>query len=107
MSACHTGATHGRRAFPPLGSQRARMMSLRSVRNTGPDPDGPPPEAIGRPDAVVVDQSPESGAVVPPGTSVTLWVERGGGSGVREPRQPKPEPRLGRVMQDEPTSAWG
>ncbi len=78
-----------------------------SLVGIGPDPDGPPPEAIGRPDAVVVDQSPESGAVVPPGTSVTLWVERGGGSGVREPRQPEPEPRLGIAMQDEPTSAWG
>ena len=73
----------------------------------GPDPDGPPPEAIGRPDAVVVDQSPESGAVVPPGTSVRLWVERGGGSGVREPRQPKPQPRVGRGMQDEPSVAFG
>lgn len=73
----------------------------------GPDPDGPPPEAIGRPDAVVVDQSPEAGAVVAPGTSVTLWVERGGGSGVREPRLPKPEPRAGRAMQDEPSAASG
>lgn len=66
------------------------------------DPDGPP-AALGWPDAVVTDQSPESGAMVPPGSSVTLWVDRGGGSGVREPRRPKPDPKTGRKMWDEVT----
>jgi hypothetical protein len=62
----------------------------------GPDPDGPPLAALGWPDGVVTDQSPESGAKVPPGSPVTLWVERGGGTGVREPRRPRPAPSTGR-----------
>jgi transposase-like protein len=41
--------------------------------------------------SVVTDQSPESGATVPPGTRVLLWVDRGEG-GVREPRRPRPGP---------------
>jgi len=68
----------------------------------GPDPDGPPVTALGWPDAVVTDQSPESGAKVPVGTTVTLWIERGGGSGVREPRRPLPRPRKGQAMRDDP-----
>jgi hypothetical protein len=47
---------------------------------------------------VVVDQSPESGAAVPPGSAVTLWID-GGDSGVREPRRPSPEPRTGRKVR--------
>jgi len=69
----------------------------------GPDPDGPPLAALGWPDGVVTDQSPESGAKLPPGSPVTLWVERGGGTGVREPRRPQPAPRAGRAMHDEPS----
>ena len=43
--------------------------------------------------AVVTDQSPESGAKVPVGSRVLLWVVRGeGGAGVREPRRPRPTP---------------
>ncbi|HEY2834572.1 MAG TPA: PASTA domain-containing protein [Sporichthyaceae bacterium] len=53
-----------------------------------PDPDAPP--IFG---GTVTDQSPEAGAKVPAGSAVTLWVERGGGSGVREPRRPGPDPR--------------
>lgn len=65
------------------------------------DLDGPPPPpALGRSDGVVVDQSPEAGATVPRGSTVTLWVQRGGGSGVREPRRPKPDPKTGRKMWD-------
>jgi hypothetical protein len=67
----------------------------------GPDPDGPPLGALGWPDGVVTDQSPESGAKVPRGSQVRLWLERGGGSGVREPRRPKPEPRTGQAMRHE------
>ena len=68
----------------------------------GPDPDGPPLTVLGWPHAVVTDQSPESGAKVPAGTMVTLWIERGGGSGVREPRHPIPRPSEGRAMNDDP-----
>jgi hypothetical protein len=50
-----------------------------------------PPAATELPSGAVTDQSPESGARVPAGSSVTLWVGRGGGSaGVREPRRPLP-----------------
>ena len=60
----------------------------------GPDVDGPPLATIGWPGGVVTDQSPESGAKVPAGSPVTLWVERGGSAGVREPRRPKPDPKV-------------
>lgn len=62
---------------------------------SGADPDGPA-------DAVVVEQSPESGARVPAGSTVRLWLERGGGGGVREPRRPNPVPRAGRAMREDP-----
>jgi hypothetical protein len=82
----------------------ARKLLLDNGLNAvGPDPDGPPLGALGWPDGVVTDQSPESGAMVPPGSSVTLWIERGGGSGVREPRRPKPDPTSNRQMRDEVT----
>lgn len=67
------------------------------------DADAPPLTVLERPTAIVTDQSPESGAKVPFGSAVTLWVERGGGSGVREPLRPKPDPRAGRAMRDEPS----
>jgi hypothetical protein len=60
--------------------------------------------ALGWPGGVVTDQSPESGAKVPAGSPVTLWIERGGGSaGVREPRRPKPSPRSARELRLEPS----
>jgi hypothetical protein len=81
----------------------ARQLLLeRRLIAVGPDPDGPPLAALGWPNGVVTDQSPESGAKVPIGSSVTLWLDRGGGSGVREPRRPKPSPRSGREMRYEP-----
>lgn len=80
-----------------------RILQTAELVGVGPDPDGPPLAAVGWPDGVVTDQSPESGAKVPPGSPVTLWVERGGGSGVREPRRPKPDPKTGRKMRDEIT----
>jgi PASTA domain len=68
----------------------------------GPDPDGPPLAELGWPSGTVTDQSPESGARVPTGSPVTVWIERGGGSaGVREPRRPTPPPRAARAMRDE------
>jgi transposase-like protein len=70
----------------------------------GPDPDGPPLTAAGWPGGVVTDQSPESGARVPEGSHVTLWLGHGGGSaGVREPRRPVPGPKGLRVARTEPT----
>lgn len=71
---------------------------LRHVRlvGVGSDPDAPLPG-----EGMVTDQSPESGARVPPGSTVKLWVDRGGGSGVREPRRPRPDPKVGRKMLDE------
>ena len=68
-----------------------------------PDPDGPPLTALGWPEGTVVDQSPEAGARVPPGSAVRLWLDRpgGGSAGVREPRRPKPGPRSARAVPDE------
>jgi hypothetical protein len=70
----------------------ARQALLRAgLQAAGPDPDGLPLGATGWPRGVVVDQAPESGAKVPAGSLVTLWLEEGGGSaGVREPRRPSP-----------------
>jgi hypothetical protein len=65
-------------------------------------PDADHPAALTAGDYVVTDQTPESGARVPIGTTVRLWIDRrGGGAGVREPRRPKPTPRTGRAMRDE------
>jgi hypothetical protein len=49
----------------------------------------------------VTDQTPEAGARVPAASLVRLWIERGGGSGVREPRRPEPDPRSGRALPSE------
>jgi hypothetical protein len=46
----------------------------------GPEPDGPPLAALGWPDGVVVDQRPGPGTVLPAGSPVTIWIERGPGS---------------------------
>jgi hypothetical protein len=50
---------------------------------------------------VVADQTPRGGARRAPGSSVTVWLERGGGAGVREPRRPTPTPRRARGERDE------
>jgi hypothetical protein len=79
--------------------QRLQDSGLVGVRY---DPDGPSLAALGWPNVVVTDQSPESGAKVPADSPVTLWLERGSGSaGVREPRRPKPTPRSGLEMRAE------
>lgn len=86
---------------------RVALMKV-SLMAVGPDPDGPPVEVISWPDARVVDQTPESGAKVPSGTPVTLWVMRGGGTaGVREPRRPLPGPQSAREMRYESDEAIG
>jgi transposase-like protein len=68
----------------------------------GPTPDESPTL---RERGVVTDQSPEAGARVPAGSVVTLWLDRGGGSGVREPRRPRPQPRSGRAIPPEDVDA--
>ncbi|MFC4948593.1 PASTA domain-containing protein [Pseudonocardia sp. GCM10023141] len=67
------------------------------------DPQGAPSLAFDEPGPTVTDQSPESGARAQPGAPVTLWTERGGGAGVREPRRPKPTPHTGRKVLEEPS----
>jgi transposase-like protein len=51
---------------------------------------------------VVTDQSPESGALVPAGSVVRLWIRGDGDAGVREPRRPRPTPRSAREMLPQP-----
>lgn len=80
-----------------------RELSTKGLVAIGHDPDGPPSLAWVPDDAVITDQSPESGAKVPPGSAVRLWVDREGGAGVREPRRPRPDPKAGRKMRDELT----
>jgi hypothetical protein len=55
----------------------------------------------GEPGAVVVDQTPKAGARRAAGSAVTVWIEHGGGAGVREPRVPKPTMRSARGERDE------
>jgi hypothetical protein len=78
-----------------------KELADRKLVAVGSDPDGLPLAAIASSGSVVSDQSPESGAKVPPGSSVRLWLDRGEG-GVREPRRPAPAPLAGRQMQPEP-----
>ncbi len=86
-----------------LDDARSALIQ-RGLVAVGSDPDGPPLTAMGWPDGVVTDQSPEAGAKVPEGSRVTLWVGRGGGSaGMREPRRPVPRPKGLRAARDEPT----
>jgi transposase-like protein len=51
---------------------------------------------------IITDQSPESGARVPAGSVVRLWLRGDGDAGVREPRRPRPTPRSARGMLPEP-----
>jgi hypothetical protein len=78
------------------------LLSTHGLFPIRADPDLPPPSGSDGASFVVTDQSPESGARVALGSSVRLWLERGGGSGVREPRRPKPGPRTGRAAVPEP-----
>jgi hypothetical protein len=80
----------------------ARLL-LRVNRLIGVDADPDEPLLTdSRPGVIVVDQSPEAGAKVQPGTTVKLWVrDSGGGSGVREPRRPLPDSSPGAKMRDE------
>lgn len=80
------------------------VLLSKGLQAAGPDPDGPPLTAQAWPGATVRDQLPESGAKVPPGTTVRLWLNRGdGGAGVREPRRPLPDPKTADKKRDEIT----
>ena len=63
------------------------------------------PDALTEPGGrgwIITDQSPESGARVPTGSVVRLWLRGDGDAGVREPRRPRPTPRSAREMLPEP-----
>jgi PASTA domain len=60
------------------------------------------PTDLGSQGWVVTNQSPESGAMVRAGSVVRLWIRGDGDAGVREPRRPRPTPRLAREMLPEP-----
>ncbi|MDT5050774.1 MAG: hypothetical protein QOE94_2437 [Mycobacterium sp.] len=60
------------------------------------------PTDLGSRGWVITDQSPESGARVPAGSVVRLWLRGDGDAGVREPRRPRPTPRSAREMLPEP-----
>ncbi|SHK06381.1 PASTA domain-containing protein [Pseudonocardia thermophila] len=77
---------------------RRRLETNRLVPGSG---DRETPLGMAPAGSVVTAQSPESGAVVPPGATVLLWLDRGEG-GVREPRRPKPEPLVGRKYLPDP-----
>jgi beta-lactam-binding protein with PASTA domain len=80
-----------------------KALQDKGLLAVGPDPDGLPPTAFGWPDGVVYDQAPEAGAKVPSGSTVTLYLRRGGGTGVREPPRPGPDPKPLRAMRAEPS----
>ncbi len=82
-----------------------RVLGTSRLVGVGADPDGPPLAMWASPDATVVDQSPEAGAKARPGSSVTVWVRRDGGSGVREPRRPGPAPGPAREQRPEPDAS--
>jgi len=50
---------------------------------------------------IVTDQSPESGAQVPAGSMVQLWLRGDGDAGVREPRRSRPTLRSAREVLPE------
>ncbi|MGW1149346.1 PASTA domain-containing protein, partial [Streptomyces sp. NPDC002454] len=91
--------THGVRVPRFVGlmavDARAAAVAHGVVLDT---PDRPDPSHPDRPVVdYVVRQYPVPGAVVPRGTTVTVWFDLGpgegeGGSGVREPRRPVPSP---------------
>jgi transposase-like protein len=76
-----------------------RELASRGLTAASGDPEGVLDMAPAG--SVVTDQSPESGASVPPGTRVLLWVDRGEG-GVREPRRPGPDPLRARKYLPDP-----
>jgi len=49
---------------------------------------------------VITDQVPKAGSLRRLGSAVTVWIDRGGEAGVREPRRPKPPQRSASASQD-------
>lgn len=85
-----------------LAFDDARAVLFRAhLVAVGPDPDGPRPGELGWPRGVVVEQDPKAGATLPHGSPVTLWLDRGGGAGDREPRRPRPSPLAARELPDD------
>lgn len=85
-------------------SDARQLLRVNRLVGVDADPDTLALMTGTRDGAMVVDQSPESGAKVPPGSAVKLWVRKGGGgSGVREPRRPVPDPLQGDKLRDELT----
>jgi transposase-like protein len=80
----------------------SQLLSERGLVGVAPDPGATPSVLLDLQGAEVTDQSPESGAKAQSGAPVRLWTERGGGSGVREPRRPKPKPREARELHEGP-----
>jgi hypothetical protein len=73
----------------------AGLIPASHIPGAAPDFDLPP-------DGTVTDQVPEAGARRRAGSTITLWIERGGGSaGVREPRRPNPSPRAASAERTE------
>jgi hypothetical protein len=70
------------------------LVAINAQPDTAPEP--------GSRGWVVTDQSPESGARVPAGSVVRLWLRGDGDAGVREPRRPRPTPRSAREMLPDP-----
>ena len=79
-----------------------RVLHEARLVPVGSDPDGPSLFVLGLSGAVVVNQDPKAGVSGAPGSSVTVWLGRGGGSaGVREPRRPMPDPKSIRGVPEE------
>lgn len=55
-------------------------------------------------EGLIVDQVPTVGSMRRFGSSVTLWIERGGEAGVREPRRPHPPVRSAQAEASEELS---
>ena len=70
------------------------VLGYAGLTAEGLDQDGHAVAVDDMPGGIVTDQVPESGARIPVGGSVRLWLGhgRGGGAGVREPRRPTPSP---------------
>jgi transposase-like protein len=74
-------------------TEAVRVVTESGLLPIGPDPDAPDPIVMAKPGSVVIDQSPESGAKVAPRSWIRLWISGDDGDGVREPRNPSPDPQ--------------
>jgi transposase-like protein len=80
--------------------EAVRALAERGLLAIGPDPDGPPLTSQVRPEVIVSDQAPEPGSKVPARSWVRLWLRGGGPGGVREPRNPPPDPKALRAVRN-------